>query len=121
MSVFRPLSAFELVPIWDGVVARAIVGREMTFAVVELGPNATVAEHRHPNEQIGIVLKGSMRFRIGGETREIRVGDTYAIPGDVPHDAVAGPEGAVVIDAFAPVRKDWARLGSEPPRAPVWP
>jgi quercetin dioxygenase-like cupin family protein len=121
MSVFRPLASLEPLPIWDGIVARVIEGREMTFAVVELEPNTAVARHQHPNEQLGIVLKGSMRFNIGEESREIHAGDTYVIPGNLPHDAVAGPDGAVVIDAFVPVRSDWRRFQPQPPRDPVWP
>jgi quercetin dioxygenase-like cupin family protein len=115
------LAAFDVLPIWDGIVARAVQGREMTLAIVELGPNAAVARHQHPNEQIGIVLKGLMRLTVAGEGRDLRAGDTYAIPRDVPHEAEAGPDGAVVIDAFAPVRADWARFQPQSPRPPVWP
>jgi quercetin dioxygenase-like cupin family protein len=93
----------------------------MSFTVVELAPHSVVAEHQHPNEQIGIVLQGSLTFTIGGETRLIRAGDTYNIPGGVPHDAVAGPDGTVVIDVFSPVRADWSRFEKRSPRAPVWP
>ena len=37
------------------------------------------------------------------------------------HGVVAGPDGAVVFDAFAPVRADWAALAEEDPRKPRWP
>jgi uncharacterized RmlC-like cupin family protein len=62
----------------------------MTFAVVELDPNTAVELHQHPNEQMGVVLSGSLRFTVGAEERELRPGDTYAIPGGVPHQAVSG-------------------------------
>ena len=93
----------------------------MTFAVVELEPHARAARHEHVNEQIGIVLSGSLTFVIGHETRELRAGDTYEIPGYVSHEATAGPNGAVVIDVFAPVRADWRRFVPESLRPPVWP
>ena len=121
MSVFKSLSGLEVIPIWDGVVARAVEGREITFAIVELGPKAVVAQHQHPNEQLGIVLKGSLRFTVGGETRDLNIGDTYVIPGDVPHEATAGPTGSVVIDVFAPPRADWRRFQPQPARPPLWP
>jgi quercetin dioxygenase-like cupin family protein len=121
MSVFRPLGQMPLLPIWDGIRARVVEGREMTFAVVELDPGATAAAHRHPNEQIGIVLKGSLSFTIGDDRRDLTAGDTYEIAGDVPHEATAGPEGAVVIDVFAPVRTDWSALQAGAPQAPRWP
>ncbi len=34
-------------------------------------------------------------------------GDTWSIPGNVPHEVQVGPEGAVVIDVFVPTRDDW--------------
>jgi quercetin dioxygenase-like cupin family protein len=93
----------------------------MTFAVVELDPDSVVAEHRHPNEQVGIVLSGTMRFTIGGETREIGAGMTYVIPANVPHEATAGPEGTVVIDVFAPRRADWRAFEALEQRPLRWP
>jgi quercetin dioxygenase-like cupin family protein len=121
MAVFRPVSDLDIVPIWNGVTARAVVGREMTFAVVELDPNTAVELHQHPNEQMGVVLSGSLRFTVGTEERELRPGDTYAIPGGVPHQAVSGPGGAVVVDVFSPVREDWQRFSPEAPRRCRWP
>jgi len=121
MSVFRPLAEIAPLPIWHGVLARVVEGRDLTFAIVELEPDSTVARHDHPNEQIGVVLKGSLRFNIGDESRDLRAGDTYNIPPLVPHDAIAGPEGAVVIDVFAPRRSDWGRFVPGDPHAPRWP
>jgi quercetin dioxygenase-like cupin family protein len=121
MTIFKPLAEIPPQQIWDGVLARAVEGERMSFAVVELSPNSVVAQHRHTNEQIGIILEGSLTFTIGGEARVLRAGDTYNIPGGVPHDAVTGPEGAVVVDVFSPVRADWSRFEKEAPRPPLWP
>jgi quercetin dioxygenase-like cupin family protein len=121
MSAFGSLSRLKIVPIWDGAIARAFEGRDVMVALVELDANAIVAEHQHPNEQIGFIVKGSLRFTIGGETRLLEVGDTYVIPAGVLHDAAAGPEGAVAVDVFAPPRSDWGRFELQPPRPPIWP
>jgi len=121
VSAFRALGEIGPLAIWNGVRARAVEGREMTFAVVELDAHCAVALHQHPNEQIGIVLQGTLAFKIGDETRELRVGDTYEIPANVPHQATAGPLGAVVIDVFAPIRVDWNQFEEQPPQTPVWP
>jgi quercetin dioxygenase-like cupin family protein len=121
VSAFDELADLGPLPIWDGIGARAVEGEEMTLAIVELDPGAVAAEHRHPNEQLGIVLSGSMTFRIGEETREIGPGTTYRILANVPHTATAGPEGCVVIDVFAPRRADWARFEPGEPRPPRWP
>jgi quercetin dioxygenase-like cupin family protein len=67
------------------------------------------------------MLRGTLTFTIGGERRLLHAGDTYTIPADVPHDAVTGPDGAVVIDVFVPVRADWARFEKQTPAPPTWP
>jgi quercetin dioxygenase-like cupin family protein len=67
------------------------------------------------------VLSGSLRFRIGGETRELAPGGTWSIPSNVPHAVEVGPEGAVVIDVFAPTRDDWKAIEPGTPRPPRWP
>jgi quercetin dioxygenase-like cupin family protein len=121
MSTFQPLREISPQRIWDGVLARVVEGDKMSFAIVELGPNSVVAEHQHPNEQMGIVLQGTMTFTIGGEARLLHIGDTYNIPGGVPHHAVTGPDGAVVVDVFSPVRADWARFAKEAIQPPAWP
>jgi quercetin dioxygenase-like cupin family protein len=121
MSAYRSLASLETLPIWNGIVARAVAGREMTFAIAELAPGAQAVMHQHPNEQIGLVLQGTITFTVGGETRELVPGDTYVIPGDVPHEATAGAVGAVVIDVFSPVRADWGRIPPTPPSPPRWP
>jgi quercetin dioxygenase-like cupin family protein len=121
MSAFAKLSELGPLPIWNGVLCRAVEGANITMAVVELEPKAVVPEHQHPNEQIGVVLQGSVTFTIGGERRDLVVGDTYVIPGNVPHDVVTGPSGAVVVDVFAPVRADWARFEPTAPSRPLWP
>ena len=121
MSAFRALDDIAPLPIWTGILARVVEGREMTFAVVELEPHAVAALHQHSNEQIGLVLRGTMTFKIGSETRVLKAGDTYEIPGNVPHEATAGPDGAVVIDVFAPIRADWHRFRAGAPQPSRWP
>jgi quercetin dioxygenase-like cupin family protein len=105
----------------DGVIARAVEGERMTMAVVELDPNAVSPAHHHENEQLGFVIAGSIVMRIGTEERELAPGDTYTIPSDVSHDAVAGPDGATVLDVFAPVRADWKTRNRVDPAKPRWP
>jgi quercetin dioxygenase-like cupin family protein len=110
-----------VIQVWETVVARAVHGERQSLAVVELDPDAVVPEHQHENEQLGIVITGSLTFRIGDETRVLGAGETWTIPSNVPHEVMAGPAGAVVIDVFAPVRADWNELEHSGPRDPRWP
>jgi quercetin dioxygenase-like cupin family protein len=68
-----------------------------------------------------MVLRGSVRFRVADETRELGPGGTWTIPPNVPHEVVAGPDGAEVLDVFSPVRADWEAYEPEEPRQPRWP
>jgi quercetin dioxygenase-like cupin family protein len=121
MSNLVDLETVAPFDVWgEAVRARRIEGEQVTFAVVELAPNATIPEHRHPQEQVGMVITGTMRFRIDDEVRELGPGGTWRILSNHPHEATAGPNGAVVIDAFSPVRSDWNFELLEP-RPTVWP
>ena len=120
-DTYANISDLRPYAVWDGVVARVVNGARLTLAAVDLAPNSAVAEHHHENEQVGLVLRGSLTFTIGGAKRQLHAGDTYLIPSHVPHDAVAGPEGCSVVDVFAPVRADWERLERPDPFAPDWP
>lgn len=113
----------EIAPrqIWDGVAVRIIDGERLTLGVVELDPDAVVPEHAHDNEQLGLVITGSLTFRIGDESRELGPGGTWSIPPNAPHEVRVGPEGAVVIDVFAPGREDWAAIAAGPRRTQRWP
>jgi len=106
--------------IWGGVVARAVDGERLTLSVVELDAGAVIPEHAHENEQLGLLLAGSMRFHAGEEECDAVPGTTWSIPANVPHEVEVGPEGAVVVEVFAPPRLDWSVLPEEPPRPPRW-
>ncbi|HUG29029.1 MAG TPA: cupin domain-containing protein [Candidatus Limnocylindria bacterium] len=123
MSNLEDLADRPLLEIWgDAVRARRVQGERITLAIVELAPDAVVPEHRHAAEQLGMVIRGQMRFTVDGETRDLGPGGTWRILGDRPHDVVAGPEGAVVIDVFTPVRDDWdEKTAVDPTPAPRWP
>jgi quercetin dioxygenase-like cupin family protein len=121
MSPFDELAELEPLRIWEGVAARSIDGARLTLAVVELDPASVVAEHSHENEQLGIVISGSVSFRVGDETRELGPGGAWRIPPNTPHEVHTGPDGAVVIDVFAPTREDWRGARRDTPRRPRWP
>lgn len=70
----------------------------------EIGNFAT--EHTHPHEQSGYVISGKYRMTVDGAEYELNPGDSYAIPGDVPHSFFV-IEGGEVIDVFTPIREDY--------------
>lgn len=120
MSAFADVATLPAQRIWDGVVGRVVHGEKLTLVIVELDPGSVIPEHSHENEQVGLCVVGSLRFRIGDETRELGPGETWRIVAHTPHEVATGPEGAVVIETFAPVRADWTELERVAAR-PRWP
>jgi len=117
------IESVPVIDVWgEAVRARRIQGDRITLAVVELAPDSVVPGHQHEAEQLGMVIEGSVLFTIGDERRELGPGWTWRIPSKVPHQVTAGPNGATVIDLFAPPRDDWDALPSSPARpAASWP
>jgi quercetin dioxygenase-like cupin family protein len=121
MSAFRDLGAIPPQELSPGFLARAVHGSRVTFAVVEIEPHSELPEHSHENEQLGIVLKGSVSFRVGEEERTVEAGGIWSIPANTPHFVKGGASGAVVVDIFAPARDEWKRLDATEPVPPNWP
>ena len=106
----RTRSYDELNPVdaFPGVVRRTLVsGDNLTLVEIRLAPGAEVPEHTHPHEQAGHVVSGRVHFRIGDGEHDLGPGDSYLIPGDLPHSAHA-LDATTLIEVFSPVREEFA-------------
>ena len=121
MGGFDDVARIAPQQIWDGIAGRVVHGERITLGVVELDPGITLPEHSHEHEQLGLVLRGSIRFRVGDEERELGPGETWEIPSNTPHRAEAGPDGASVLDLFAPPRSEWEQGEPGEPGPGRWP
>ena len=101
---FDDVSPFVLA---EGVSGRPLFGTGAMLNVIEFAPGATVAAHSHTHEQLGIVLRGMQALVVAGEAHELGALEGYVLPGGVEHSAYCGPEGALVLDVFQPVREDY--------------
>jgi unsaturated pyranuronate lyase len=97
--------AFELVA---GVTGRPLFGDSAMVNLIRFEPGATVPAHSHPHEQLGLVLEGMQALVVDGVAHELGPLEAYVLPGGVEHSAYSGPEGALVLDVFTPVREDYA-------------
>lgn len=93
--------------IFPGVDIQTMAGVNVMLSLVEFEPGAIVQPHSHPHEQIGMLLEGELTFTIGGETRTLRPGEMWRIPGGVVHSAVAGDRPVKALDVFNPIREDY--------------
>ena len=90
-----------------GTEIRVAYGDKIMLSFVELKPGGVVPMHSHPHEQGGICLEGALEFTIGDETRIIRKGEGWMIPGGVLHSVRALETGAYALDIFYPHREDY--------------
>lgn len=93
-----------------GVEMRPVFGQGFLTCWVKLEPGAGVPEHSHIHEQIGVITAGSLTVTAEGETRTVAVGEAYLVGSHVPHGAIAGPEGAELVETFVPAREDFREL-----------
>ena len=118
MSAFGDVGTSDPLRIWDGIAGWTVDAERLTLALIELEPDSVVPEHSHENEQVGILLHGSLTFRVGSESRRLGPGATWQIPSNTPHDVRTGPDGATLVEVFAPGRADWGALERVSDRRP---
>ncbi|MBX5445725.1 cupin domain-containing protein [Sphaerobacter sp.] len=101
---FSPLPGFAM---------QAITGKNLMLNWVRIEPNTEMPAHEHPHEQAGVMLEGTLELTIGEETRVLRPGMAYTIPGGVRHRARTFEDGCLVLDIFSPPREDYARMAGD--------
>src|SRR3990172_2922254 len=91
----------EMLP---GIVRRTL-GESSDAQVVEVRAKAgaSIPTHSHPNQQDGYVVSGEIEITIDGVPTRCKPGDSWGIPGDVPHSAVFVID-TVVVECFSPPR-----------------
>ena len=57
----------------------------VSFIWVDMQPGGTIRLHKHPYEEIFIILEGLATFIVGSATLEARAGQVIIVPADIPH------------------------------------
>ncbi len=96
----------------EGMSTTVFPGSEMMISLVRAEANAVGKLHSHPEEQWGMMLEGSGTRIQDGERFSVKKGDFWQTPGNVEHAFEAGPDGALVLDMFAPPRAEYRKPGS---------
>ena len=91
----------------DKVTRKTLVhGSKTLMTEFKLEQGAMLPKHKHPHEQTGYLVSGRMDLTIGADTHAVSPGDSWCIPGDTDHSAIAS-EDSVAIEVFCPVREDY--------------
>ena len=85
---------------------KLITGDRVMLSELVLKKGCVVPAHRHENEQVSYVIRGTLKFEVNGREIILRAGDVLHIPSNVVHSATA-LEDTLDIDIFSPPRQDW--------------
>ena len=81
-------------------------GEKTLMSEFRLNKGVDLPSHSHPYEQTGYLISGELLLTIAGESYSVKKGDSWNIPGEVPHNATA-IEDSVALEVFSPVREDY--------------
>jgi quercetin dioxygenase-like cupin family protein len=60
-------------------------------------PHTRYGSHTHADDEVRVVLDGSMTIVVDGVSHEVRAGERFDVVGGVEHHAVVGPDGCTYL------------------------
>jgi quercetin dioxygenase-like cupin family protein len=110
MNIMKMIIKHDEVPLVNmggGIIRQDFAnGKNLNVLHWNIADGGVVANHTHPQEQFGYVIKGGFELTIGDEKVILKQGDAYLVPANVPHGFVAIGE-TEAIDVFAPVKNEF--------------
>lgn len=89
----------------EGIARQTVHGQNQTLVRYIYQPGSVFPIHQHPEEQITIVLSGSIDFTVDGRPLTLSAGESALIPANIPHGAsVTGSEVVVTLNTMSPRR-----------------
>ena len=82
------------------------VGESMMVVEFDFPPAGEVPVHSHPYEEVGYLVSGALKVRIGSHEEVLGPGDSWFIPTGTEHN-MSTEDGAVFVAVFSPPRKDY--------------
>ena len=112
-GLVQTLQDVQLTELSPGANSRLIAGRGAQLSFLRMNPEAVFPEHIHPEEQLMIVLRGSIDEGILDGVTTMKKDDILILPGDMIHGGTVGELGCDVLDVFWPPRPDYAEKMAE--------
>ena len=91
----------------NGSTIKTVANEHTMFTYFEFGPNPVMPKHKHPHEQISLVLQGSVKMTVGEQEKTLKVMEGVVIPPNIEHEAIALESDTKVLDVWYPLRKDY--------------
>ena len=106
-GVVGDLNDLQLTELQPGAESRLIGGHGSQLSFLRMSPGVSFATHVHPEEQVMIVLRGSIDELVMAGTTTMKKGDLLYLPGTMVHGGKVGDAGCDVLDVFFPPRPDY--------------
>ena len=100
-------SKIDWEPAGEGIRRKILTyNAEVMMVRVDFRTGAVGAPHSHPHIQCSFVEAGVFDVTIAGRTERLKQGDSFLVPPNAVHGAVA-IEAGVLLDVFTPMREDF--------------
>jgi quercetin dioxygenase-like cupin family protein len=107
MNIFSDFKSISGKNNGAGFTFKEVHLRNLMMTWVEMEPGSILPEHRHPHEQITLLVKGALELTVEGKTRVMKHGDVAIVPSNAPHSGVVLDEATIAVDAWNPIREDY--------------
>jgi quercetin dioxygenase-like cupin family protein len=105
--MYVKIAGVEATDLGEGVTRKILAsGGTMMTVQFTFDKGAVGTPHTHVHEQVGYILKGRFELTLGNDKTTLETGDTYYVPSNTVHCAVALEDG-VLLDVFTPQRQDF--------------
>jgi quercetin dioxygenase-like cupin family protein len=105
---FNTMPAHQLI---DTISMRFATSDQFTIIQWNLKAGAKLmTQHKHPNEQVIRVLKGTLQVNSGESVWTLHAGDVMTFASNVPHGFIAETD-AIMYEQQTPIRKDFLEPG----------
>ena len=109
MNFFR-IEDLSVETVEGNVDRRVFTTDKMMMVFYTFPPNKKFPAHSHEvHEQMGYLISGKLKYKLGSEERIMVAGDCYFVPPNVIHGTETLDEPAVLMDVFCPPREDFIK------------
>ena len=93
----------------EGIERQMVVGENVMICRFRFAPLIVTPAHRHPHEQMSLIVQGKVKFILGDDERIVGPGDVLHFPSNFWHGATMLDEEVILIDVFSPIREDFLK------------
>lgn len=94
----------------EGAFSRLLWGRNAQLGFLSMDPGYFMPSQSVPEEELMIVLRGTMDKKIENHAVPIEKGDILLLPPNTAHGGSAGDYGCDILEVFWPVRPDYVDI-----------